>query len=56
MSQATNDGEATRLIERLQAFVFGELHLSGADADAALRRLDELLPDLDPVTFQSGAE
>lgn len=39
------DDEAARLIDDLQAFVFGEIELSGADVESAMQRLDELLPD-----------
>ena len=46
--------EATRLIDTLQGFVLGDVKLTNAEADAAMRRLDEVLPDLPPI--ETGRE
>ncbi len=46
--------EATRLIDTLQGFVLGDVKLMNAEADAAMRPLDEVLPDLPPI--ETGRE
>lgn len=46
--------EAARLIDTLQGFVLGDVKLTDAEADAAMRRLDEVLPDLPPI--ETGRE
>lgn len=52
LPQSATHDEAGNLIDTLQAFVVGEIDLTDAEAEAAMRRLDELLPDLPPVIVE----